>query len=140
MYPQASTLPNYDVFATPPAPAGPYIPGTGFVPEPYRHMTGLGIAAEIPTGSPALWAIQNLRRPRAQHGLGQMGPGAVTGLGIVWTVLAVGVGGYLSYQAGKAMTPSGSSKKKWGWIGVPAGLLAGPIGLGVMGIVSNRRD
>lgn len=46
------------------------------------------------------------------------------------------VGG-LSYQAGKAMQPSGS--KNWGMWGAFWGVMAGPIGLGIMGAVANSK-
>ena len=56
--------------------------------------------------------------------------------------VAVGVlavTGILSYQAGKAMAPTKADRKMWGWVGVPVGMLTGPWGLGVMGIISNSK-
>jgi hypothetical protein len=80
---------------------------------------------------------------RMMSGLGQEEEGIpepVIG-GTAMVALGVGilvVGGFLSYQAGKAMAPSGSKESTWGWIGVPVGLFTGTLGLGIMGIVSNR--
>lgn len=54
-------------------------------------------------------------------------------------VIILGVLGFLSYEIGSAMTPSGSKKQTWGLVGIPVGVLTGPIGLGIMGIVSNHR-
>jgi hypothetical protein len=36
------------------------------------------------------------------------------------------------------MAPSAAKETTWGWIGVPVGLFTGTLGLGIMGIVSNR--
>jgi hypothetical protein len=57
-------------------------------------------------------------------------------MGIALVVL--GVVGYLSYEVGSAMAPSGGKRSTWGLIGIPVGLFTGPIGLGVMAIVSNH--
>jgi hypothetical protein len=87
-----------------------------------------------------------MMNPRSPDGLGQAdefarGAGMGVGLG-AGAVVAVGVailvlGGFLSYQAGKAMAPNRAGAKTWGWIGVPVGLFTGAPGLGVMGWISN---
>jgi hypothetical protein len=93
--------------------------------------------------SPATAGLGLLRNPsctaRGYNGLGQAEMAMASGL-----VVAVGIGlllasGWLSYQAGKAMAPNVAKQKKWGWIGVPVGMLTGAPGLGIMGWVSNSR-
>ena len=63
--------------------------------------------------------------------------GGTVGLGIL--IGAAVLNGFLSYQAGKAMAPSGSSKSTWGWIAVPTGMITGAAGLGIMGLVANSK-
>lgn len=67
--------------------------------------------------------------------MGALGP---TGTGVLGLVL-LGLAGALSYYAGAAMAPSRKGQKTWGLVGIPVGLLTGPIGLGVMGVVSMNR-
>lgn len=80
---------------------------------------------------------QKALRRNAVQGLGQtdatMGMGALALVAITFVVVT----GALSYQAGKAMAPTSKNRSTWGWVGVPVGMLTGPWGLGVMGIVSN---
>lgn len=101
-----------------------------------------GVGAMDIFASPALATIRAARARRylpAVQGVGQYG-GAALGVGaLVFMVAMTAAVGALSYQAGKAMTPAGSKKKTWGWVGVPVGLFTGPIGLGVMGWISNKR-
>jgi len=65
-------------------------------------------------------------------------PSAPTTLGIVLAVGLIAGVGWLSYQAGSAMAPRPSSRKTWGMVGIPLGLFTGPLGLGIMGAVSNQ--
>jgi hypothetical protein len=108
---------------------GEYFSGTGayFQQQPpppgQAPMSGLGLI------SPVGRAIGQFQNAGIYGGAG----------GSALALAFLALGGYLSYQAGMAMTPGGSKPKTWGWIGVPVGLFTGPIGLGVMGIVSNRR-
>jgi hypothetical protein len=59
--------------------------------------------------------------------------GAVALVGVV-IAAAVGVAGY---QTGKAVAPEGE-EKKYGWYGVGAGLVGGPIGLGLLALLGGR--
>jgi hypothetical protein len=126
MFPTQSTLPGY---------------------YPSEAVEGFGHLAVV---SPVLAAARAVRGTGCEGcGCGAFGsfgadpadpvPAALTSAQIVGGVVGLALVGFLSYQAGKAMTPGGSSKKKWGWIGVPVGLFTGPAGLGVMGWVSNSR-
>jgi hypothetical protein len=63
----------------------------------------------------------------------------MTSADMAWMLAILGVAGALSYQAGKAIAPSRQDATTWGWIGVPVGLFTGVLGLGVMGIVANKR-
>lgn len=69
---------------------------------------------------------------------GMVAAGAGISIGFMLAIVAM-VGG-ASYFAGKAMTPSGSKPLTWGLVGVGAGLLGGPIGLGIMGAVALSKD
>lgn len=128
---QQSILPNFNVFENPPPQTMPLVGR-----PPKQAAAGLGI---IPPGlalvSPVAAAAQIVQQRRQTQGVGQLG-GMLGGF-VVWAVV-LGAGGWLSYQAGKAMAPSGKDKT-WGWIGVPVGLLTGTLGLGVMGFISNRK-
>jgi hypothetical protein len=60
----------------------------------------------------------------------------VTGAAVAAGALALSLFAVAGYYAGKAMAPPSSNKSVWGWFGVGAALLAGPLGLGVLGAVS----
>lgn len=138
-YPTQSTLPDYheDVFGDLAiAPRG----NTQIQWTP-PNMQGIGAASAADVAaSPMLAAIKVLRA--GVHGLGQdpnVPPKPTAGqYALVAAFLALG--GFLSYQAGKAMAPAGSSSKTWAWVAVPAGLFTGVIGLGIMGAVSNAKE
>jgi hypothetical protein len=87
--------------------------------------------------TPIHLAQKTIRRNSVQ-GLGQT-DAAVMGAVALVVLTYVVVTGALSYQAGKAMAPGSKDRSTWGWVGVPVGVLTGPWGLGVMGIVSNSR-
>ena len=94
-------------------------------------MEGLGLLPLISPVGAALAQDDNKNDKRDWMG-GGAGYTAI-GLGIL------AIAGFLSYQAGKAMAPSPANRPTWGWIGVPVGPPTGPIGLGVMGLVSNQQ-
>jgi hypothetical protein len=131
--PMTSILPNWQNFANPP-------------PE---QVSPLLVA--ISPAAAALHAVRGLGTdPLPDPSLPPPPPPAGTTAAQQWAdqnkgaALAIGYGllvlfGWLSYQAGSAMAPSAASKSTWGWVGVPVGILTGPIGLGIMGIVSNRK-
>jgi hypothetical protein len=62
-----------------------------------------------------------------------------TGVGLALLAAGVALSGFLSYQIGKAMAPSGASKKNWAWTAVPVGMFTGTLGLGIMGWVANSK-
>jgi hypothetical protein len=125
-----SILPHFDVL-TAPGPIEPPEVGqmlgfstSNFVLNPgMAAMRGLGDAV---TNPPSTEAIPTEPVPADDGAIS-------TGLALA----IVGVVGYLSYEIGKAMAPSGSKKTTWGLVGVPVGLFTGPVGLGVMALVSN---
>ena len=134
---QQSILPNFSVFDGPPPRTMPLIGRPPKMAAPGVKMGSVGI---IPPAlafvSPVAAAAKIVQSNRPTHGVGQLGLGV--GAAVTWIVL-LGAGGWLSYQAGKAMAPSGSKKQTWGYIGVPVGLLTGHFGLGVMGFMANRK-
>jgi len=106
-------------FDTPPYP----LPSSGHPDQ----VLGVGLAL-----SPAFGMLRALDQPAG--GVGSIDHDDT--LYYAFFALAIAA---LSYQAGKAMAPSSSKEKLWGWIGVPVGLATGPIGLGIMGLVSNKK-
>jgi len=123
-----STLPQYS----------PALSGCATCSAPPRvPLRGLGAIDVLQ--SPAGAA---LRLVRGSSGLGQEDAAAAAGLAGVGIAVVVGLlaaAGFLSYQAGKAMAPSGSKASTWGWVGVPVGMFTGVWGLGVMGWVANSK-
>lgn len=129
---QQSILPNFSVFATPPPRTMPLV---GRPPKQASAGIGVVVPPWLAMYSPVAAAVKITQR-RQPQGVGQLG--GMLGGAVVWAVV-LGAGGWLSYQAGKAMAPSGSKKQTWGYIGIPVGLLTGHFGLGVMGFMSNRK-
>lgn len=125
-FPTRSTLPDFRVFTDP----EPGMPSSRMPVAPPYDSSTMGVGNAMRMASPALAALRGMGDMQVPGG--SVGP--VLGL-----LLLAGVGA-LSYQAGKAMAPRGSKPSTWGWIGVASGMLTGPIGLGVMGIVSNSKD
>lgn len=104
----------------------------------YFQASPVGAIGQLVSTTPIV-AAARLMKP---NGVGQTGEGFTRDWGtgmMILGVVVLGVTGALSYQAGKAMAPSKAEGKTWGWVGVPVGMLTGPWGLGVMGIISNSR-
>lgn len=139
-YPMQSTLPHYheDVFGD--LAIGPH--GNTQIQWTPPNMQGVGAASAADVAaSPLLAAIKVLR---GANGLGQDAGPAVPPKPTAGTYAVVvaflALGGFLSYQAGKAMTPQGGNEKTWSWAAVPVGLFTGVLGLGIMGAVSNAKE
>jgi len=89
--------------------------------------------------SPAMAALK-VARGQPMSGLGDPNAPVVLGAGMIALLVGgIALGGWLSYQAGKAMSPTTAGEKTWGWVGVPVGLFTGTLGLGIMGAVSNSK-
>lgn len=120
--------------------------GSPYPPLARPAMLGVGARPRRPL--PLVAAVSPAAATFAAfRGLGQDAPpdgtAAPATTGPLAGALAIGLlaaAGWLSFQAGKAMAPRASKPATWGWIGVPVGLLVGPIGLGVMGLISNQKD
>jgi hypothetical protein len=137
-----SILPRFDVFAPPTAANGM---GAYATParRPVAAQSGLGMSRMFAL-SPVVAAMKGLGAADATAPAGA-GPGfyaefsrAEAGAWL-YILAIVAAAGALSYQAGKAMAPSGGDKSTWGLIGVPVGLFTGVIGLGFMGLVANQK-
>ncbi len=115
-------MPNQRQYMTPTNPNSPTSP-VGFVDVLH---------------SPAL-AVLKVAKGAPVSGLGGVGPASVGVGALVFVAGAVILSGWLSYQAGKAMSPTKAGEKTWGWVGVPVGMFTGAFGLGIMGAVSNRK-
>ena len=129
-----SILPEFDVFQPPPAPQAP----------PGGQMLGAaraGTAAKYmmsPAGAMLAGLGQDPASSIAPAPAVAISNGRSVGSIALGLLFLAGVG-YLSYEVGVAMTPSGSKKMTWGLIGVPLGIFTGPVGLGVMALVANHR-
>jgi hypothetical protein len=122
-----SILPQYDVWSAP-------LPS-----QRQQPIVGSGAMGAYATS--VMSPVAAAARGRLS-GLGQDAPvsaAAPPKIPFAVAALVVGVAGYLSYQVGKAIAPSGSKESTWGWIAVPAGLFTGPIGLGIMAVVANQK-
>lgn len=125
-----SILPSMDVFA----PQGWVTPpGT-----PIQAAAGAGAMGKVARAamSPAGAALRGL-------GLDVPGTAGATGasktIPAVVTLVILGAAGYLSFRVGKALAPRSSSETMWGVIAIPAGILTGPIGLGIMAMVAGSK-
>ena len=120
-----STLPAYDL-ATPAAGLGEYFQASAGMGEYFQASASPGLAG---LGMVCATGICGLGQPETEAAAPEIpiAVAAVVGIGLL------ALGGYLSYQAGKAMSPPG---KNWGGWGVP-GMFFGVPWFGVMGIISN---
>jgi hypothetical protein len=97
-----------------------------------------GVLGSFFTGSPLVSGI------RAVSGLGEDAASATTGQavqaasGILVAAVAVGLvlTGVGSYYVGKAVAPSRDKEATYAWWGVVAGLVGGPIGLGIESMIA----
>jgi hypothetical protein len=136
-----SILPRFDAFAGMSGAAG--MGGMGAYARPLaRHANNGG-----QSGMGSIFALSPV--VAAMKGLGANDGERGDGFDVAWNransgtfvlgLAILGAVGALSYQAGKAMAPSGGDKAMWGWVGVPVGLFTGALGLGVMGFVANQK-
>ena len=103
------------------------------------YYAAKSVGQMVVSASPIVAASRAFSKRHVQmNGLGQTDRDGWAALGIIAAVAVVATGA-LCYQAGKAMAPNRSDSKTWGWVGVPVGMLTGPWGLGVMGIISNSK-
>lgn len=119
-----------------PAPFGASPDGLGAYVRPLQPSQ---VRSGSLSGSPILRSIQKLRGRGL--GLGDT-PGAAiapvaVGAGLVaFVMLDLALSGAAGYFVGKAVAPSSSSENKYAWWGVAAGLLGGPLGLGIEALVA----
>jgi len=132
-----SILPEFDIFSSP----GPVREPPGG--QMLGSLTPRRAAAFL--ASPGMAALRGLgvETPDAPEPVmpGPAAPAAPAedkSMPVLVALGILGVFGYLSYEIGVAVAPSGSNKRTWGFIGIPVGILSGPLGLGVMAIVSNH--
>lgn len=121
-----------------PAPFGASPDGLGAYVRPAQPSQ---VRSGSLSGSPILRSIQKLRG-RGMRGFGDTTPGAAVapvavGAGLVaFVMLDLALSGAAGYFVGKAVAPSSSSENKYAWWGVAAGLLGGPLGLGIEALVA----
>ena len=128
-----SILPNFDVF-TPRGPVRNPPGGQMLGVTPRRaasFMLNPGMAAMRGLGEDAPAAPPAPVMPGAPAADKEKIPGWLA-------VTVIGAVGFLSYEIGSAMAPSGGKKTTWGLWGIPVGLFTGPLGLGAMAILSNH--
>lgn len=138
---------QYNPAAYPIAPFGASPDGIGAYMLPSPRATRAGVLGAIANASPLI------RGFRAVSGLGDDAatttaaatPAAIPGAapvaavsGLLVAAVAIGLvaSGVASYYVGKAVAPSRDRESEYAWWGVVAGLLGGPVGLGVEAIVA----
>lgn len=136
-----------------PAPFGASSPdglGAYARPAPLYQPTqsGSGSLSLSLAGSPIIRSFQRLRQHRQakkQGGLrgfgdaasgGAVAPAAAAGVLVAVVMFDMVLSGVAGYFVGKAVAPSSSSENKYAWWGVAAGLLGGPVGLGIEAVVA----
>lgn len=114
----------------------------GNIPVRPIHSPLQSAVSIVSSTTPIAMANKVKGNASAIQGLGQFanGGGFVGGMSVALAAGILVAFGALSYQTGKAMAPNNAKAKSWGWIGVPVGMFTGPIGLGIMGIVSNSQQ
>jgi len=134
--------PQYNPAAYPLAPLGASPDGIGAYSRLYEmptpSATRNGVLGKVLSGSPLI------RGFRAVSGLGdatatpQTGTAVVAASGLLVAAVAVGLvlTGVGSYYVGKAVAPSRDKESKYAWWGVAAGLLGGPLGLGIEAVIA----
>ncbi len=135
-----------------PAPFGASSPdGLGAYARPVSSpmyqpgQSGSGVLS----GSPLVRSFQRLARHRLAksthdgvRGFGDAttgtaaAPVAATAALMAFVVFDMALSGVAGYFVGKAVAPSASSENKYAWWGVAAGLLGGPVGLGIEAVVA----
>lgn len=139
-YEQAYAGPSDDEPFVLPAPFGGSPDGLGAYARPARgpaRSSGPGAFA----GSPILRNISRIRN-RSIRGLGDTttgtaaAPTAAAGVLVAVVMFDMVLSGVAGYFVGKAVAPSSSSENKYAWWGVAAGLLGGPVGLGIEAVVA----
>lgn len=141
-YEQAYAGLGDDAFVLP-APFGGSPDGLGAYarPAPYSKPRSSGPGAFA--GSPILRNLSRIRN-RSVSGLGDaattpgaaVAPAAAAGVLVAVVMFDMVLSGVAGYFVGKAVAPSQSSENKYAWWGVAAGLLGGPVGLGIEAVVA----
>lgn len=127
------------------------IGGLGAYARPLAMPRGSAPAApSVFASSPLVRTAQRLRAHReakahgALRGLGDdavttgtaLAPAAAAGVLVAVVMFDMVLSGVAGYFVGKAVAPSASSENKYAWWGVAAGLLGGPVGLGIEAVVA----
>jgi hypothetical protein len=125
-------------FARYPAAAHSFGVQNGLIPTPEYEgsLSGLGNLAVL---SPLAAGAKVVSAQRGAAGLGaDAGEVGAIGAGVVGGVLlAFGLVGYAGYVYGRHIAPPGE-ESMWAWTAAASGLLFGPLGLGVVGLVADK--
>jgi len=130
-----SILPHFDLFDTPTYTGGP----AAQAPEGGLGKYRLFALSPVVAAMKGLGADATVTDPSVPPVLGAPAQAAATGTDVLVGVLLLALVGAASYQAGKAISPSRADASTWGMVAVPVGLFTGALGLGVMGLMANRR-
>lgn len=144
-YEQAFAGPSDNEAFVLPAPFGASSPdGLGAYARPYQPVQSKsGSLSASLSGSPILRSISRIRN-RSLRGLGDattpaasaVPVAAATGVLVAVVMFDMVLSGVAGYFVGKAVAPSHSVENKYAWWGVAAGLLGGPVGLGIEAVVA----
>lgn len=127
-----------------PAPFGGSPDGLGAYARPYQPAQSRSGSLSAFAGSPILRNISRIRN-RSVRGLGDTTTTpaasaapvvAATGVLVAVVMFDMVLSGVAGYFVGKAVAPSQSDENKYAWWGVAAGLLGGPVGLGIEAVVA----
>jgi len=108
---------------------------------PTPGATRSGVLGSFFTGSPlvnGIRAVSGLGDDAASAASATTGQAVQAASGILVAAVAVGLvlTGVGSYYVGKAVAPSRDKEMTYGWWGVVAGLVGGPIGLGIESMIA----
>lgn len=115
------------------APFGASPDGIGFAqPRATRDGSlGLGLFGGSPLARGLKAITTSRRRPLGDDAVITSAPQVAGGVLVAAVVLGLAMTGVASYYVGKAVAPSRDKEAKYAWWGVFAGLVGGPVGLGI---------
>lgn len=132
-----------------PAPFGGSPDGLGAYARPLPQPRPMSGGMPFFTSSPLARVAARLRAHRiaksshdGMRGYGDAtaasaaAPVAATAALVAFVALDLALSGVAGYFVGKAVAPSHSVENKYAWWGVAAGLLGGPLGLGIEAVVA----
>jgi hypothetical protein len=135
-----------------PAPFGGSPDGLGAYARPAPPYQPTQSGSGVLSGSPLVRSLQRVMQSRRKSAMRGFGDATTPGAAVVPVTAAAPVlatsmlvavvmadlvlSGVAGYFVGKAVAPNHNDENKYAWWGVAAGLIAGPVGLGVEALVA----